>query len=131
MAYESFKQLLVKYQGHQSPSSPGAVAGAGAICGVVSLASTYAMDRAKTEYQTAFLRRDKLSPLPKDVAGSTQPKPKVHVSYFNKGSYTGFGVSAARSAVTHAVLFSCFEAFKIKINDWDEAAMDSKDGPKV
>ena len=34
--YESTKQLLVKYQGKSSPTSPSAVAVAGGLCGVVS-----------------------------------------------------------------------------------------------
>lgn len=39
MAYESGKQLLVSYQGVNSPTSPGAVVVAGACCGIIALAT--------------------------------------------------------------------------------------------
>ena len=39
MTYESGKQLLVKYQGVDSPVSPLAVALSGGFCGMISLVS--------------------------------------------------------------------------------------------
>ena len=39
MAYESGKQLLVKFQGSDSPTSPLSVALAGGFCGMVSWAA--------------------------------------------------------------------------------------------
>ena len=36
--YESVKQLLVKFQGSNSPTSPSSVALAGGLCGLVSWA---------------------------------------------------------------------------------------------
>ena len=39
MSYESGKQVLVKYQGVDTPTSPLAVAIAGGICGIVGLVS--------------------------------------------------------------------------------------------
>ena len=46
MSYESGKQLLVKYQGVNSPTSPLAVALAGGLCGMIGLVSVSLASRA-------------------------------------------------------------------------------------
>ncbi|CAF9910972.1 MAG: hypothetical protein GOMPHAMPRED_007253 [Gomphillus americanus] len=105
MAYESLKQIVVKYEKTQSPTSPFAVAIAGGCSGIISLVSTYPLDRAKTAYQRACLER-----------GQSRPNVKYNIEYFKRASYQGVVVAASRSAITNAVLFSTFEYVKKRIN---------------
>jgi hypothetical protein len=109
VAYESIKQYLVAYQGLNSPTSPIAVALAGGFCGMISLAVTYPMDLAKTAYQKKRLE-----------LGMPQGLKTPPVRYFARASYQGLGVAASRSALTNAILFTCFERVKTYINSIEE-----------
>ena len=66
---------------------------------------TYPLDRAKTAYQRASLEQGKRFP--------TNIPP---VEYFCRASYQGMAVSATRSALTNAILFTAFELVKQRIN---------------
>ena len=76
--YESTKQLLVKFQGSTSPTSPFAVAAAGGFCGIVSWACTYPIDTAKTQYQRNCLSKSKGQPV-------KMPK----IKFFQRNMYAG------------------------------------------
>ncbi|KAL8980182.1 MAG: hypothetical protein Q9177_005949 [Variospora cf. flavescens] len=103
--YESTKQLLVKFQGSDSPTSPSSVAMAGGFCGLVSWACIYPIDSAKTHYQRNCLTKAKGQPV------------KIPRIQFNKASmYRGLGVSMARSCIINTIFFSSFEFWKKKIN---------------
>lgn len=104
--YESGKQLLVKFQGSNSPTSPLSVAMAGGLCGLVSWACIYPIDSAKTHYQRNCLTKAKGQPV------------KIPRIQFNKASmYRGLGVSMARSCLINTIFFSGFESLKKKINN--------------
>ncbi|MCJ1255725.1 hypothetical protein MMC24_003542 [Lignoscripta atroalba] len=105
MTYESGKQLLVKFQGSSSPTSPLSVTVAGGLCGLVSWACIYPIDSAKTHYQRNCLMKGK---------GQKVKTPKIQ--FFNKGMYRGLGVSMARSCIINAIFFSSFEFVKKRIN---------------
>ncbi|KAL9119520.1 MAG: hypothetical protein Q9187_003925, partial [Circinaria calcarea] len=105
MTYESGKQLLVKFQGSDSPTSPLSVAMAGGLCGVVSWACIYPIDSAKTHYQRNCLMKAK-----------GQPVKTSKVQYFKMGMYRGLGVSMARSCLINTIFFSAFEYVKKEIN---------------
>ncbi|SLM34081.1 Mitochondrial substrate/solute carrier [Lasallia pustulata] len=117
ITYESVKQLTATFQGSSSPTSPGPVAVAGGLCGLVSWAATYPIDTAKSQYQ-----RDCLS-----VGKGVKVKmPKIE--WLNKEMYRGLGVSMARSCIANAILFSSFEYVKKKINALeDPVSAGSKD----
>lgn len=100
--------MLVKYQGLQSPTSPGAVAIAGSICGIASVAVTYPVDLAKTAYQKNRLQ----------VGRALCKAPPLH--YFRRVSYSGCLVACTRSAFTNAIMFSIFEYSKKVINRLEE-----------
>ncbi|KAL8631347.1 hypothetical protein Q9189_002946 [Teloschistes chrysophthalmus] len=103
--YESGKQLLVKFQGSNSPTSPLSVATAGGLCGLVSWACIYPIDSAKTHYQRNCLTKAKGQPV---------KMPRIQ---FNKAHmYRGLGVSMARSCLINTIFFSSFELIKKKIN---------------
>ena len=76
--YESTKQLIVKFQKSESPTSPLAVATAGGLCGIVSWACTYPIDTAKTLYQRNCLSKTKGQPV-------HMPK----IQFFSKNMYKG------------------------------------------
>ncbi|MCJ1482478.1 hypothetical protein MMC06_002643 [Schaereria dolodes] len=103
--YESSKQLLVKFQGSSSPTSPLSVAIAGGICGLVSWAIIYPIDSAKAHYQRDCLAKGK---------GEFVEMPKIQ--FFSRGMYRGLGVSMARSCILNMVFFSSFEFIKKRIN---------------
>ncbi|KAL8734947.1 MAG: hypothetical protein Q9181_003015 [Wetmoreana brouardii] len=104
--YESGKQLLVKFQGSNSPTSPLSVATAGGLCGLVSWACIYPIDSAKTHYQRNCLTKAKGQPV---------KMPRIQ---FNKASmYRGLGVSMARSCAINTIFFSSFELIKKRINN--------------
>ncbi|KAI9711441.1 MAG: hypothetical protein M1812_007186 [Candelaria pacifica] len=105
MTYESSKQMLATYRG-SSPTSPGPVAIAGGLCGVVSWIFVYPIDSARVMYQ-----RDCVSHLKEVVL----PTPKLR--YLERRMYRGLGVNMARSFVLNAVFFSAFEAIKKQINN--------------
>lgn len=103
--YESGKQLLVKFQGSSSTTSPLSVAIAGGLCGLVSWACIYPIDSAKTHYQRNCLTKAK---------GQAVAMPTIQ--FFNRRMYSGLGVSMARSCTINMIFFSCFEFIKKKIN---------------
>ncbi|KAL8725522.1 MAG: hypothetical protein Q9166_007308 [cf. Caloplaca sp. 2 TL-2023] len=104
--YESVKQLLVKFQGSNSPTSPLSVATAGGLCGLASWACIYPIDSAKTHYQRNCLTTAKGQPV------------QVPQIQFNKAfMYRGLGVSMARSCLINTIFFSSFEFLKKKINN--------------
>ncbi|KAL8873215.1 MAG: hypothetical protein Q9174_001279 [Haloplaca sp. 1 TL-2023] len=111
--YESVKQLLVKFQGSNSPTSPSSVALAGGLCGLVSWACIYPIDSAKTHYQRNCLTKAKGQPV---------VVPRIQ---FNKASmYRGLGVSMARSCLINTIFFSSFESIKKKINNLPDPVLD-------
>lgn len=103
--YESTKQLLVKFQGSDSPTSPLSVAMAGGFCGLASWACIYPIDTAKTHYQRNCLTRAK-----------GQPVKVPRIQFFKLNQYRGLGVSMARSCVINTIFFSSFEFIKKRIN---------------
>ncbi|KAL9129091.1 MAG: hypothetical protein Q9217_002363 [Psora testacea] len=103
--YESTKQMLVKIQKSNSPTSPLSVALAGGFCGLVSWACIYPIDTAKTHYQ-----RNCLS------VGKGQPVKVPKIEFFNRKMYSGIGVSMARSCLINTIFFSSFEFIKKRIN---------------
>ncbi|KAL2051598.1 hypothetical protein ABVK25_008012 [Lepraria finkii] len=103
--YESTKQLLVKFQGSDSPTSPMSVAMAGGFCGLASWACIYPIDTAKTHYQRNCLTKAK-----------GQPVPMPKIQFFKINQYRGLGVSMARSCVINTIFFSSFEWIKKHIN---------------
>ncbi|KAI4127150.1 MAG: hypothetical protein LQ347_004720 [Umbilicaria vellea] len=105
MTYESIKQLTATFHGSSSPTSPGPVAVAGGLCGLVSWATTYPIDTAKSRYQRDCLSVGK---------GKRVEVPKIE--WFRKKMYRGLGVSMARSCITNAIFFSAFEFVKKRIN---------------
>lgn len=114
--YESTKQLLVKFQGSDSPTSPLSVATAGGICGLVSWACIYPIDSAKTHYQRNCLTKAKGEPV-------AMPK----IQFFNGKMYRGLGVSMARSCVINTIFFSSFEFIKKRINQLPDPVLDDID----
>ena len=78
-----------------------------------SLAVTYPIDITKTAYQKRRLE-----------LGRPEGLKRAPVKYFAKSSYQGIGVAAARSCVTNAILFSCFERFKKYINELEQQDVD-------
>lgn len=50
MTYESMKQLIVKYQGAASPTSPTAVALAGGACGIFSWIAVWIVSSPQHDY---------------------------------------------------------------------------------
>ncbi|MCJ1475338.1 hypothetical protein MMC13_004000 [Lambiella insularis] len=106
MTYESMKQLIVKYQGAASPTSPTAVALAGAACGIFSWIATYHIDFVKNNYQRDCLETAK---------GHKVLVPRIN--YFDRTQLRGLTVTIFRSSITNAVLFSAFEYTKKKINN--------------
>ena len=80
---------------------------------------TYPVDRAKTAYQRACLEQGKRRP-------ATVPR----AEYFKRASYQGLSVALARSALTNAILFSCFESIKKRINNLEDPLLKprSKEG---
>ncbi|MCJ1412309.1 hypothetical protein MMC19_006403 [Ptychographa xylographoides] len=113
MSYESMKQLIVKYQGTSSPTSPSAVAFAGGTCGVFSWLITYHIDFVKNNYQRNCLEVAK---------GQTVPVPTIN--YLDRKQLRGLGVTIFRSSLTNAVLFSSFEYLKKKINNLPDPIID-------
>ncbi|MCJ1355089.1 MAG: hypothetical protein MMC33_005080 [Icmadophila ericetorum] len=114
MTYESGKQLLVKYSGSNSPTSPMAVAVAGGLCGLVSWACIYPIDSAKTHYQRNCLTK---------ARGEAVNPTKIQ--FFNPKMYRGLGVSMARSCVINMIFFSSFEAVKKHINALKDPLQDT------
>ena len=98
--YESAKQLLVKFQGSDSPTSPLSVAISGGLCGTagwicvrstpfssllpkykmsrLNLLQTYPIDTAKTQYQKAIMFKTK---------GQRIERPRI--DYFHFVHYRG------------------------------------------
>ena len=113
--YESGKQLLVKFQGSDSPTSPLSVAISGGLCGLVSWACIYPIDSAKTHYQRNCLTKARGQPV-------TVPK----IQFFNMAMYRGLGVSMARSCVINAIFFSSFELVKKRINGLEDPVGDAE-----
>ncbi|KAI9762467.1 MAG: hypothetical protein M1835_008031 [Candelina submexicana] len=105
MTYESSKQMLATYRG-SSPTSPGPVAIAGGLCGVVSWIFVYPIDSARIMYQRDCVSNHK------DVVLRVP-----ELRYFERRMYRGLGVNMARSFVLNAVFFSAFEAIKKQINN--------------
>ncbi|KAL8914801.1 MAG: hypothetical protein Q9171_000637 [Xanthocarpia ochracea] len=103
--YESVKQLLVKFQGSDSPTSPLSVATAGGLCGLVSWACIYPIDSAKTHYQRNCL-----------TTAADQPVKMPRIQFNKASMYRGLGVSMARSCLINTIFFSSFEFLKKKIN---------------
>ncbi|KAL8652852.1 MAG: hypothetical protein Q9226_004087 [Calogaya cf. arnoldii] len=103
--YESAKQLLVKFQGSNSPTSPLSVATAGGLCGLVSWACIYPIDSAKTHYQRNCL-----------TTAADQPVKMPRIQFNKAAMYRGLGVSMARSCLINTIFFSSFEFLKKKIN---------------
>ncbi|MCJ1414626.1 hypothetical protein MMC32_000953 [Xylographa parallela] len=109
MTYESLKQLIVKYQGSSSPTSPTAVAIAGGACGIISWLTTYNIDYVKNNYQRNCLETAK---------GEKVTVPKIN--YYDRTQLRGLSVTLFRSCLTNAVLFSSFEYVKKRINNLDD-----------
>ena len=103
MTYESSKQMLANARGN-SPTSPGAVAMAGGLCGMVSWACIYPIDSAKSIYQRNVL-----------TAGNEKAK-STPIQFFKRRMYRGIGVSMSRSCVINMIFFSVFEMMKKKVN---------------
>ncbi|KAL9035818.1 MAG: hypothetical protein Q9180_004645 [Flavoplaca navasiana] len=103
--YESVKQLLVKFQGSNSPTSPLSVATAGGLCGLVSWACIYPIDSAKTHYQRNCL-----------TTAADQPVKMPRIQFNKASMYRGLGVSMTRSCLINTIFFSSFEFLKKKIN---------------
>ncbi|KAL6715079.1 hypothetical protein ACLMJK_007340 [Lecanora helva] len=107
--YESVKQILVKFQGSNNPTSPLSVAIAGGLCGTAGWICTYPIDTAKTQFQRNCMTK---------TWAQKVERPKI--DYFRFTHYrdrrAGLGVSLARTGFTNAIFFSCFELFKKKIN---------------
>ena len=109
--YESGKQLLVKFQGSDSPTSPSSVAMAGGMCGLVSWACIYPVDMAKTKFQRNCLTKAK-----------GQPVKIPKITFLGAGNYRGLGVSMARSCLINTIFFSSFELIKKRINSLPDPA---------
>jgi len=77
--YESTKQVLVKLQRSDSPTSPLSVAMAGAFCGVASWACIYPIDTAKIQYQRNLVST------PRGDGPVKVPK----IEFFNPKRYSG------------------------------------------
>ncbi|KAI4280847.1 MAG: hypothetical protein L6R38_004123 [Xanthoria sp. 2 TBL-2021] len=103
--YESVKQLLVRFQGSNSPTSPLSVATAGGLCGLVSWACIYPIDSAKTHYQRNCL-----------TTAADQPVKMPRIQFNKASMYRGLGVSMTRSCLINTIFFSSFEFLKKKIN---------------
>ena len=76
--YESTKQILVKLQGSDSPTSPLSVAVAGGFCGLASWACIYPIDTAKTHYQRNCLSKARGSPVQRSK-----------IEFFRRNQYRG------------------------------------------
>ena len=111
--YESGKQLLVKFQGSNSPTSPSSVAMAGGMCGLVSWACIYPIDMAKTKFQRNCLTEAK-----------GQPVKIPKITFLGVGNYRGLGVSMTRSCLINTIFFSSFELIKKRINSLPDPAVD-------
>ncbi|MCJ1458872.1 hypothetical protein MMC28_009246 [Mycoblastus sanguinarius] len=114
--YESTKQLLVKFQGSDSPTSPLSVAMAGGFCGLASWVCIYPIDTAKTHYQRNCLTKAK-----------GQPVQIPKIEFFKRQMYRGLGVSMARSCTINTIFFSSFEFIKKQINQLPDPVLESVD----
>ena len=111
--YESGKQLLVKFQGSDSPTPPSSVAMAGGMCGLVSWACIYPVDMAKTKFQRNCL-----------VKAKGEPVKIPKITFLGTGNYRGLGVSMARSCLINTIFFSSFELMKKRINNLPDPLLD-------
>jgi len=101
--YETVKQILSNGRG-DGPAEPGAVALAGATCGIVSWVTIYPIDVVKTQFQKRQLE-----------TGRAQVS-RPDIKFFQPGSYRGLGVSLGRSALINMIFFSSFEQMKKRIH---------------
>ncbi|MCJ1315162.1 hypothetical protein MMC15_000478 [Xylographa vitiligo] len=132
MSYESLKQLIVKYQGSSSPTSPTAVAIAGGACGIISWLTTYNIDYVKNNYQRNCLETAKGEKVMMPKINYYDRKqlrgiPFLLYQYFRSimaDHYKGLSVTLFRSCLTNAVLFSSFEYVKTRINNLDDPITD-------
>lgn len=96
------------------------------MCFYLIRIQTYPVDTAKTQYQKNCMakRAGQHVEIPKiDYFHLAQyrgkyliPEPPLHASADYWAFPTGLGVSIARTCLTNAIFFSCFEFFKKKIN---------------
>ena len=145
--YEAVKQSMTSYWGISEANSPGPVALAGAVCGLVSWGATYPLDTFKTRVhgqllhttrgdpQLATLKRmaSAGAPTTTSVVGGSSGLAKAAAEATktaSASSWKGIEMMLLRSSVQNAIQMLIFETLKRKIMAL-EFSTGTRDLPKM
>ncbi|EXJ79588.1 hypothetical protein A1O3_07867 [Capronia epimyces CBS 606.96] len=119
--YETTKQSLNSYYGAERANSAGAVAVAGAICGVGAWVVTYPLDTMKTRAQNNLVGADHA---PRPSSSTTKPTAALSAAFnaaakaaSRSSKWKGVEMIILRSSIQNMIQMSIFEQAKMFVDN--------------